>query len=439
MDESYYGTSPVKGEKLSHLRQKLYQKAKQEPKFRFYTLYHHLFREDVLQEAWRRVKANKGASGVDGVRIADIEKQGIDEFLKEISESLGERRYKPDPVLRKYIPKANGQLRPLGIPTVRDRVVQTSLLLILEPIFEADFQECSYGFRPDRSAHQAIKEVEKNLRSGFCEVYDLDLSSYFDTIPHDKLLKCLRMRIVDRSVLKLIRLFLKTSIKEESTGKKGKPKWSKPRKGTPQGGVLSPLLANVYLHWFDKVFCRSDGPIKWANARLVRYADDLVIMARYIGDSLKAFIQHKIENWLDLQINHEKTQIVNLREPKSSLDFLGYTFRYDKDLKGASYRYLNLTPSKKALKREREKIRQMTSSRMCFKPVANMIQEINAHLRGWANYFELGYPRKAFRHINFHVRRRLTIHLRRRSQRPCRPPKGVSYYQHLKRLGLVYL
>jgi RNA-directed DNA polymerase len=429
-------TLPVK---LAALRQKLYQKAKQEPTFRFYALYDRVYRWDVLESAYRVARANKGKAGMDGIRFEDIEARtgGVQEFLEDIQRSLRTKTYRPSAVRRTWIPKPDGRKRPLGIPTIRDRVTQTALLLIIEPIFEADFMDCSYGFRPERSAHDALEEVRENLREGRQSVYDADLKGYFDSIPHDKLMKCLRMRIVDSSVLKLIRGWLEAPVVEEDQDEG--PKITRNRKGTPQGGVISPLLANVYLHWFEKAFHSDRGPWCWANARMVRYADDFAVFARYQGSRIRGFIEEKIESWLGLEINRDKTKVVDLRQPQASFDFLGFTFRYDRDFQGRNWNYLNVTPSNKAIQAEREKLRKLVNRHQSHVPIPELIKTVNRQVGGWAGYFSFGYPRKEMRRMNWFIRRRLIRHLKRRSQRPFRPPEGRTFYKQLKYLGLIYL
>ncbi len=416
---------------LFALRQKLYEKAKREPTFRFYTLYGLIARLDVLEAAWALVADNGGAPGVDGVTIEQLETapDGVARLMATLHNELLAKRYQPQAVRRVFILKANGQRRPLGIPTVRDRVVQAAARLIVEPIFEADFLETSYGYRPGRRAHEALAAITRNVQEGYVDVYDADLQAYFDTIPHEQLLKCVARRVADRSVLRLLRLWLTAPVEERDH--RGRPTRRRPAHGigTPQGGVISPLLANLYLHWFDVRFQRAGGPGQWARARLIRYADDFLIMAQRIDPRLPRWVEATIEGWLGLTINREKTRIVRLTpESGATLDFLGYTFRYDRDRFGRARRYFTAVPSAKARTRLKGTLRAVINSRHNYLPVPLLIAQVNRCLRGWQQYFCFGYPQGAYRVVNAFVLARLTHHLQRRSQRPCRPPTGQSWY-----------
>lgn len=425
--------------KIQCLRTKLAMKAKQEPEYRFYNLYGQLLRIELLYVAWKQVKKNGGGAGIDNVSLKSFDsEEKVTQFLNSIQKELKEKTYRPQPVKRVYIPKSNGKLRPLGIPTVKDRVVQAAVKLLLEPIFEQDFLDCSHGFRPNRSAHHALEQIRYALKSGKCAVYDADLKGYFDSIPHDKLIACIRMRVVDRGVLKLIKMWLKAPIAEETYKGRG-PKITYPKKGTPQGGVISPLLANLYLHWFDKVFHATDGPINWAKAKLVRYADDFVILAWHQSDRLKRFVEEKVEGWLGLEINHEKTKVVDVLAKRGKFNFLGYTYSYKADLKGRPLKYLCMEPSKEAIQSAKDSVNEILGvNRGCI-PIPILVSKLNRFLQGWSNYFSVGYNRMAMRKLNAHAYQRLTKHIKRRSQRPYRPPEGTSFYAECRKLGLLYL
>jgi RNA-directed DNA polymerase len=434
--------------KLQELRAKLGRKAKEEKRYRFYSLYDHILRTDTLWAAWETVRRNGGAPGVDAVSIEQITAtpEGEAAWVEAIQRSLKEKTYRAQPVRRVYIPKADGKQRPLGIPTLADRVVQAAVKLILEPIFEADFEDCSHGFRPGRSAHDAIQSVQRNLQEGRQAIYDADLASYFDTIPHDKLIAGIRQRVTDGRVLALIRQWLDAPVIEptppdDKNGKGSTSRMTRRTQGTPQGGVLSPLLANIHLHWFDRAFNGRGGPAKWANARLIRYADDFVILARHVGERIERWVEEKIEVRLGLKINRDKTRVIqDLRADGEKLDFLGYSLRHAHDQYGVKgKKYLRVEPSVKAQKRAREKVAEILGRNQSHTPLPELIERLNATLRGWANYFELGHPRKAKRDLNSYVRKKLTWHLQSRSQRAWKPWGDQSAYAHLNRMGLIQL
>lgn len=367
-------------ERVRDFQRKLYRKAKMEKDFRFYVLYDKICLMYVLREAYRRVKSNKGAPGVDGITFKQIEKKkGLDSFLEKLQKELQEKQYKPLPVLRKLIPKPNGKMRPLGIPTIRDRVVQTACKMVIEPIFEADFYNSSYGFRPKRSASDAIKEIKSHLDSGKTKIYDADLSEYFDTIPHNKLMILIGKRISDKNILHLIKLWLKTPVSEDKKISGGK----KNNKGTPQGGVISPLLANIYLNLVDKIITKMTSLSE--SVRIVRYADDFVLLAKEISPRIIQKLEETLSR-MELRINTDKTKTVNAYE--TAFDFLGFTFQYRWSKYKRNRKYCHIQASKKAQSSLKSNIKDyLKHSR--HKNKRQVIRELNSKIMGWLNYFDI--------------------------------------------------
>lgn len=420
-------------ERVQTLQRKLYLLAKQEPKYRFYSLYDKLTIRYVLREAWLRVKANDGGPGVDGKTIEQIEKEGVEILLDQIARELQEGSYKPQAVRRQMIDKGNGKLRPLGIPTVKDRIVQGACKLLIEPIFEADFQDSSHGFRPKRNAAGAMEQIKEALREGRHEVLDADLSSYFDTIPHDKLLILLQQRISDMRVMRLITMWLKTPVKEEDgkiTGGKSSTK------GTPQGGVISPLLANIYLNLIDRIVNDERNLFSKAGIKIIRYADDFVMMGRTIGEEAMVYLKHLLTR-MELRMNEEKTRRINARE--NAFQFLGFQIRYDRSIYGKEGNFWNIAPSPKSISKLKEKIRA-ERERNVMASGEVIARKLNSIIKGWLNYFTIpgvSYTKVARNHIDYYLRDSIWRLYRRKSQR-LSPLYCQFAYQRLKRLyGLV--
>ena len=421
--------SPVK---VRQLQRRLWSTAKRQPKRRFHALYDRIYRRDVLWEAWRRVKRNRGAAGIDALSLAVVEQMGVDSFLDDLGACLRAGRYRPQAVRRRYIPKADGRQRPLGIPTVRDRVAQMAATLVLEPIFEADFHPCSYGFRPKRNATQALETLRVRGARGGNHVLDADIHDYFSSITHDKLLKLVAQRIADRRVVRLIRQWLQAGVMEEA-------RVTATVAGTPQGGVISPLLSNIYLHVLDTVWTRRYGHL----GVLVRYADDFVVMCE-----TKMACEHaeqrvrEILARLDLELHPAKTRRVDLTHGCGGFDFLGCHLR--KRMSGPLWvrtrrrvYFLQRWPSARAMRRIRQRVKECTPPAACHRPLRDTIAQLNPVLRGWSAYFRSGNAATQFTQVDAHVAWRLKRLLQRRQGRNLRAGQAARWTEdYFHALGL---
>ena len=416
----------------THLLQaNLNRKAKEEREYVFYVLYDKVFLPYILRYAWEEVRKNGGSAGVDGVTIESLEAGKIEDYLHTLSEDLRRQTYKPSAVKRVWIPKGKGEQRPLGIPTVRDRIVQSACKQIIEPIFEADFEESSYGFRPERSAGDAIRAIQANMRTGSNAIYDADLSKYFDTIPHDKLEILLKQRISDTRLLRLIRMWLKAPVSDKGDLTGGKSN----KQGTPQGGVISPLLANIYMNVIDKAVKRVQGQFHPYGIKIIRYADDFILMGKEIGEPPIAYLKSMLTR-MGLKINEEKTKQVDACT--KPFNFLGFTFRYDKSLYG-THRYLNIHPSKKSRGKIRENIRNYLHTHGHFK-AQDVADGLNRQIKGWLNYFDLkgcSYTQITRRELRWYLIDKLNRYYNRKSQRRSSLYGQQAYDKLINKHGLI--
>jgi RNA-directed DNA polymerase len=423
-------------ETVQKLQTALHAKAKGDSKFRFYALYDKVYRKDVLWVAWRRCLINGGAPGIDGQTFADIEEYGVGKWLEALTEELRTKTYQPQPVRRVYIPKPDGKQRPLGIPTIKDRVVQTALLIVLEPIFEADLLPEQYAYRSQRSAHDAVERVMELVQAGHTEVVDADLSGYFDTIPHAELMQCLARRISDKAVLHLVKLWLVAPVEErDRRGQVHRTTRNKDEgRGSPQGAPISPMLANLYMRRFVLGW-KTLGHEQRLRARIVNYADDFVICCR--GTAAKAMqeMRNMMER-LKLTVNETKTKTCRL--PRETFDFLGYTFgRYHSPRTGRAY--LGQAPAKKKVRKFCEALGKEMGRQTIWREPEDLVRRLNRKLRGWANYFRLGSVSKAYSHVDRYVEERLCQWWRRKYKKSKGRTSRFSYLDTPKRLGLVRL
>ncbi|MCK5030945.1 MAG: group II intron reverse transcriptase/maturase [Thermoplasmatales archaeon] len=416
-------------DKAQELYKKLYLAAKKSKTRRFHALYDKVYRVDILDKAWKQVKENGGVEGVDNVTIQDIQGKGEEQVIAKMQQTLKEGRYRPRKVKRVYIPKSDGRERPLGIPTVRDRIVQTATKQVIEPIFEADFLDCSYGFRPNHCAHDALEEIRRTMNAGFRVVLDADIKGFFDSIDHVKLLEFVHQRINDGRILKLIRKWLRCGVLECGVAKET-------IMGTPQGGVISPLLANIYLHEFDKFWKRQN----MVTGKLVRYADDFVILFRTIEDAEIGLllVKAKLKD-LGLELNEEKTKIVDTSGGEQGFDFLGFHHRRIESGKYKRY-YTYKWPSDKSMKGVRTAVRNVLGKRATLNQnIGDVVKTLNPILRGWMNYFRYGNSERKFRLIDSYVQERLALWWSKKHQKSGRRWTNDSTYEVLERCDIWVL